>query len=73
VLGCVFGFDFFDAFLKFLSKNFLDELSSFVEEEGIEIVDHLTVSGVVHDAFAFVEHGIKVGVENGTRVKGRWE
>jgi hypothetical protein len=44
-------------------KGFLDELSSFDEEKVFEVVDGLSVFGVVHDGIAVVEESFEFGVE----------
>ena len=53
------GFDFGDAFLKFLLKDCAHEFLTGEEQEVIEVVEGLSVVGVVHDLIAVVEESIK--------------
>ena len=62
-LGTSFGFrlllDLFDALLKFLLKNFLEELFSGNEQKVIQVVDCLPLGGIVHDLIASTQQKIK--------------
>jgi hypothetical protein len=66
VLGGGGGFVFFDPFLHFLLKGLLEKLPSFGEKEVFEIVERLSVSGVVGDLIALVEQGVEFLVEKFT-------
>jgi len=57
------GFDFGDAFLQFLLKDFAHEFLTGEEQEVIEVVEGLSVVGVVHDVIAVVEEGIEAFVK----------
>jgi len=54
-----------------LLEDFFDELFSFDEEKVIEIVDDLSVFGVVHDQCAVGEQGIKFFVKKSVNVERR--
>jgi hypothetical protein len=58
-----------DAFLKFLLEDFLEKFLSFGAKKVVEVVEGVTVGGVVHDEFAFGDQGIEVFDENGTNVR----
>ena len=57
------GFVAFDSFLEFLFEDFFGEVSTFDVEKVIEVVEYVSIGGVVHDEIAFVEHGIEFFVE----------
>ena len=62
-LGFLSGFDSLDAFLEFGFEGFLEEFSSFGEEEFVHVVEGLSIFGVVGDHVAFGEQGFEFGVE----------
>ena len=49
------GFGAFDAFLHFLFEDFGEDFSSFGEEKRVEVVERLTVGGLVQDEITVVE------------------
>jgi hypothetical protein len=73
-LGTLFGFGrcffSFNAILYFLLKDVFDEPSSGEKKEVVKIMNHLSVSGFVHDVVAIVEQRIKAFVKKSTNVGG---
>jgi hypothetical protein len=57
--------------LKFDFKGFLEELASFGEKKGIEVIKGLTVGGGVGNESALGKEGFKLRVKEGVNFGGR--